>query len=471
MLNVHRFVFCCAISGLGCSSAEFTVGQGEQDDTGMRVDTAASPDTDTRIPDVSVPDTLVADSFVPDTLVADTFVRDTFVGDTFVPDTSVPDVTADVSTCGVLGSAAIDVYVDKLSSRASVGTAECPFKTIREATTLGSVSVGTRVIHVAGASSAVTYEEIAPLLVGDRVLLKGEGAVRPKISGAAATCLGGSGLVCVSIGAIVEGFTISATSGNAVQTASSSLAGAHATLRYAYVTAPYGQGIQVSGAMVLGPGLQANGSGKNGVLANGSGLISVVGTGNTFDGNAVSGLNFASALASLDFQGGSASNNGQSGIALLGYSPITAPFPISNLVAKGNQTGLVVNDSTSVVLRSSVLIANKAFGMRVFLGFTTGPSTPKNALDIGVTSAGNNVFNTGDNSLRNVAAGVCFSNTLGTGSLSANGNKWSTCPPAESAVAGCDGVVGSSYSDIWYVKNPTYGAADPISVSGCGVGP
>jgi len=463
------------VSVIGCSSSDFALADQSELDTGLVGDAMVD---DTSPADTTLEDSLVVDTLVDDTRPADTGVitadaaTDSVKPDTTTVDSAVSDSIAldsgDAGGCGVLGAEALEVYVDKNGTRSSVGTATCPFRSIREATLLGNAPTGTRTIHVAGApSSVVIYDEAAPLNVADRVVLLGEGGTKPRIGGAAAICGSDSALVCVQSGAVVDGFTIQPSTGNAIVT----LSGAGAlrpTLRNLLVFGSNKFGIEVFGGAILGPNLQSNFNTTAGLQGAGSGAIDVVGTGNTFDNNVQSGIVIASTLQSLNFKGGTASKNGQFGIFLAGYSPVGTPFTISNLVAKGNSIGLLVNDSTSVILRTSTLIGNKV-GLKVNFGFTG--STPKNMVDLGVGALGGNVFGAGDVAVRNALTGMCLSNTMGTGSLTADGNRFSVCPPAQLSVTSCDAAATSVYYDIWYVKNPTGGAPDPVKVTSCAVGP
>jgi len=369
------------------------------------------------------------------------------------------------SVCGSVTATTTEIYVDLTATKASAGTLACPFHTIREATLLGNATTGVRTIHVAGG----TYTESGLLDVASRVVLLGDGAV-PTITGAAGTCpsSGYSGTICVEAGGTVDNFEVKASTVNGVVTLYGT---GKATLRNLVVTGSAGNGIQVMGSAIIGPSVQADSNKSNGLLIYGSDPVEISGKGDTFDNNTVHGIYVLGTLASLDFRGGSASNNGIDGVFLAGYSPITAPFPISGLVAKGNQIGLLVNDSTSVTLRSSTLIGNKNFGLKVNFGYTS-PSSPKNTIDIGASGAGGNIFGTNDSTTRNGLASMCLVQTLGTGSITASGDKWAACSPTlQLSVTGCDTSSGTTYSDVWYVKYSSGGGTDPVNVTSCSVGP
>src|SRR5204863_393698 len=113
---------------------------------------------------------------------------------------------------------------------------------------------------------------------------------------------------------------------NAIQTQGGSGAGPRPTLRNLMVIGAGNYGISVGGGAMLGPNLQVTFSGKSGVYGAGFGAIDVSGSGNTFDNNVLHGIHITSTLQTLNFLGGSASNNGQNGIFLAGYSSISAPF-------------------------------------------------------------------------------------------------------------------------------------------------
>ncbi len=403
-------------------------------------------------PDAS--DATLIDASVIDTL-AETTVADTAPADT---------APADTGCGGTVSTTTTDLYVDKASTLPSVGNAACPFHTVREATELAWTGTGTRTVRV----KAATYTESGIVRVRARVALVGEGPSTTKLTGGSATsyCSGppvGSSTPCmvyVEAGASVDGFTVqftaSTTAGDGLVLGNE--AGSAPIVKNVTTTGAPRMGIFTLGAAELGPNLHADKNGGSGVSSTGASVrVHVIGTTNSFDGNAF-GFGVLGA-AYLDFEGGSASNNSVHGLALSGPTG-SQKHNVKSLIAKGNAyVGVSVSSQASLTLRDSVVLKN-GDGLRFYYGST-------NKLDIGTaTSAGNNVFNA-PTSDANLHVGVCLSSAPGAGLQAANGNKWTACPVVQTAIAACDGT--GPARDAAYA--PTTAGPSPLVTTGCTVGP
>jgi len=122
----------------------------------------------------------------------------------------------------------------------------------------------------------------------------------------------------------------------------------------------------------------------------------------------------------------------------------------------------VVGRFTSLALRNSTLLANANHG----LWFTQGVG---NGIDLGGPSAGSAVVFSGATSgNRNGKSGFCIDNSGATASIFAAGDSWGVCAPPEVKITQCSAV--TTYAEINYAPSAT-GGANPVSVSGCIVGP
>ncbi|MEO7097047.1 MAG: hypothetical protein ABI175_27555 [Polyangiales bacterium] len=359
-------------------------------------------------------------------------------------------------TCASLPSGATDVYVDKKATGPSTGTAACPFKTIGEATTLSWSGSTVRTIHVAGGSPAFDYPETASVVVRANVKLLGAGPAATTISKGGSCPGGGSCVVLVEPGGILDGFNIPSGGGSSVVTNASTGGTLVPAVRNCVVTdATVGANIVIRGGADLGPNLTVTKSyGVPGVQSSGAGIIHVIGTTNAFDKNGTSGFVIDGA-ANLMFDGGSASGNGTHGLRLAG----TGSYGVSNLQAIGNvSVGINVGSLGSIQLRKSTLIGN-----RIGLIF---PQSATNNADLGTTtSAGGNVFAASTGTHTNTIAGVCLANVLRT--ITAEGNTWQACPPSQGSVTGCDLDGGTPYRDVYVSPGPTLPPAGPVTLGGC----
>ncbi len=473
---------CSSCLVFGCSGGDFGVGASGED-TGVSTD---GGDTDIPPPDSPPLDSPPLDSRPPDDGSPDSNLGDATPGDATSGDAISIDGTPTDTGCTLVGVDAVDVYVNKNSTAPSMGTASCPFKTIREASTMGPPST-TRTIHVAGGTPTVEYAENGLVDLGSNVTLLGDGASRVKIyCNSSCTTGGGSswiGSVNLQGGATLDGVTV--VSGTLAAHAISSagvLVGTAPKIKNTIARDAKNHGIYSQGNLDIGPNVQATlnvGNGVMGTGGSGSGtaaLVRVSGTGNSFDGNGNCGLQIVG-FSRLDFGGGTASNNGANGIAFGSYA--TAAHVVTELTAKNNGVNgiLASGGSASLRLRNSVLLANKSFGLRFTFNYATDAYVPPiNSLDIGTSggSPGNNTFGVGSpTSDRNVKGSMCLDQSPGTGTVAAHTDKFATCAPLQVSATGCDSLptTGTGYVDIYYVIKPVKGGPDPVSVSSCSVGP
>jgi len=371
--------------------------------------------------------------------------------------------------CGALSATATDVYVDKASTKPSVGTVECPLKTIKEATDLAAVSG--RKIHVkGGGSSLATYNETGSLHVKGGVTLVGDGSASTKIV-AVGGCAEGTCAVEVAAGATLDGFAISST-GHGIVTVDG---GTDATVKNVLVTGGE-DGILVLGPAVLGGNVQANKNVKSGLHGKGGKTIKVSGTGNEFNENDLNGI-VIEGNARLELNGGMANSNKSHGVHLKSttVASTSGRHTITGLTANSNgrssagtviaaANGIVLEITGSLTLRSTKLLTNSHHGLVVMIG--------GNTIDIG---SGGNTFGVATVATRNAHAGVCLENTGAAGSIPASGNSWSTCPlvgaPTQTEItANCNAY--ATQVDIAY-KKASGGGSNPLdfgTIGSCSVG-
>jgi hypothetical protein len=390
-------------------------------------------------------------------------------------ETSTSETGGDTATdagCSTLSATAVDVYVDKSSTKPSVGTTECPFHTIKEATDLAAVSG--RTIHVKGGSAATpaNYAETGAVVVKTGVILEGDGLTTTKITNAAA-CTGGSNCaVEVQNGATLDGFTITGT-GNGVVTGAGDGA---AIVRNVAITGAQ-DGILALGMLNITGAVQANNNALAGLHANattGARTVKITGTGNEFNENMGQGI-LVEGQTKLDATGGTASSNKGGGIYLSSTVTVANQHLITGFTIKSNGSGAApagdgirVGANSSLKLRTTVLQQNGHNG----LSFTYSTS---NALDIG--AAGGNSFSSATAANKNGAAGVCLQNSGASGSVNADGNKWAACatlgaPVTQTAITvECSAHTGQV--EVAYKKSAS-GGNDPLAITlltGCSVAP
>jgi hypothetical protein len=375
-------------------------------------------------------------------------------------------ILADTSGCTTLPANATSLYVDNHSTRPSVGTIDCPYRTILEATVPAWSGPPVRTIFVRGGPAGGTpydYAESAAIVVRANVILRGEGPQTTRITRGATCPSGGTCNVEVQAGGTLDGFTVMAGGGSAIITNGTSAA--IATVRNTIATGASGDGnygVLVYNATDLGPNIQVINNGRGGVMTYGSTRLRVAyGTGviNRFDGNGAFGISVEGS-APLLFEGGSASANATSGIRI---TPVVGTLnAVSNLTANENRgVGLTANTFASVVLRNSTFQRNP-----VGIQFPFGTA---NTLDLGRDGPGNNNFGGATSTNQNTYAAMCFTQPRTT--IPANGNRWTLCPVTPASLTACDLVGSLRYQDVFYVPSPSPVSASVIDASGCSVGP
>jgi len=425
-----------------CSGSDFQVA-GSENDTGSITDSAVDDSGDA-----------IVDSIIDSATTSDSGPVDTF----------------DAGAC-TFDPGALDYWVDSTATGPSVGTASCPFKTVLEATKLGSPPSGVRTIHVKGGTPQVHYAESDAIAVRASVTLLCEGPTKVRIL-AGGTCGTQSCSVLVDAGGRVDSCSIGPRStltlgSNLVVTSNGVPAPALRNTLIAGATGT-GHGIFANGPVELGPGLNSSFNGGSGLAAAGGGTIHVIvdTTGpltNAFDNNTLSGIHIPSGTtASLNFEGGSASGNKSQGIRLANAQTHT----IAGLNGRTNGfAGILVTSITSLTLRRSTLVQNTSVGLWFEYGGT-------NTLDIGTTTtSGANTF--GGATIKNTRVGVYLCRSGLTGSQLGEGDSWGVCPPSQTKVDNCD-MLPSSYADVAYViRSGLSGPGDfPLLVpASCKVGP
>lgn len=366
------------------------------------------------------------------------------------------DANSDAGCTFVSGAA--DYWVDARASGPSVGTATCPFKTIREATSLAPPASG-RVIHVAGGAPMPSYDEAGPVVVAANVVLRAEGGAAQIqcVSG----CVYSDGSVLVEGGGTLDGFTVTTpASGGATYGVKVGPATAipPAVVRRVTATKCARYGVLTDGSIELGPDVKLVGNVASGLYSGGGGtqFVRVVGTGNAFDQNGGNGLTINA--SKLVVASASASKNGGHGVLLEGYPTETST--IDGLVATDNGgDGLrAIGQFTSLRLGTSRLLRNAGFGVRFGYG-VLGAST-RNALEVSQSTLG------AAGADRNARGSLCLEQSAPT--LTVPSSVFAACPPTQLAVVGCDAAAPASYRDVWYVPRA---AGDPVDATACSVGP
>jgi len=448
---------------VGCSGGSFDVSDEPGKDTGAMEDTGSQVDA-TGI------DTVLGDSG-SDTTIDSGTATDGSGGDGIASDV----VGLDGSACPLLEIDATDVYVDKFSATPTPGngTKACPFRTIAEATALGATSgTSIRTIHVSGVGPAtpVVYNEIAAIRVSGRVILRGGGPLSTKITGAGGIFLGYTVTVVVDQNATLDGFSIVNSSGSAIlaNSGASVPGGTFPTIKNTTASGNKENGIVVAQSAEVGPNFHADSNTKSGMLIIGSNPVHVSSTSgsNSFDSNTETGIYWSAGTGTLQFDGGSASSNGGTGIRLMNTA--TGVHRIGFLIAKSNGAAGLSVAGGNLWLRMSTLLKNKSFGLVFNYGSLGG-----NNLDIGTTlsgAGGGNTFGAVSSSERNINAGICLAFAGNGGSQAAESDKWSACSPVQTAVSGCD-ASGPPYADVWYFQRVGASGANPVNATGCGLGP
>lgn len=408
----------------GCSGSDFTVANA---DAAAPVDSTTALDTETTVNDGDPPDTY----------------------------TPPPD-----SGCAELGHDSPDVFVDLTAPAGGKGTSGCPFQKLSDAAATPLGASARRVVHVAKG----LYNEPSFLRVRPGETYRGEGGVAKLIGGAGSKCPGTDDTCVVLIdgGGRLENFWIEgAAHGVAmIGTSAAQPAMSGTTVRAASIA-----GIFVGGAgATLGPGVHADANDGSGVVMRGSGKLAIAGSGNTFDNNkgmfGTGGILMAS--GTLGIEGGTSANGNNNGVLFQAAGATPSEHTISQLTAQSNRNaGLAINPGWGkITVRRSTFTKNLSYGVQAAL--------VDGGLDLGDPAmVGQNVF--GGLTGKNAKVGIFLCSSGDTGSVKAEGNKWSTCPPLQVKATGCD-APPVTYVDVAYV--PRAGAPDPIAASAtCAVGP
>ncbi len=389
-------------------------------------------------------------------------------------DTSAPSDTGgvvDAGPCAPLSGNPTTIFVDGRTKRASIGSAECPTRTIREALAIvGTLPTGDHTIRIAGGapSAPVVYDEAGLVLVKTRTKLEGDGAARVVITGGG-PCGGASTASCVVAlegNAAIEGVTIDAKGpkvGLAVTPAAFTASG----LKDVTVTGSKGDtnpAVYVNGAGNVdlvdvrvtdnqGPGVHAASVFRLKVSS------TLGGPRSTFDRNLV-GIHVDGGI--LELGGADARDNVTHGIAITSASAGT--HALDDLNATGNgANGVLVEGGANLKLRRSKLVSN-----RVGLLFRFGLL---NDLDLGTASdPGKNHF--GGVSANNKYAGICLPVARAT-HASAHDNLWAACGPTSLPLSEGDTCNGlSGFQDVRYRPTGVGGAPKPpLDFGDCTAGP
>jgi hypothetical protein len=351
------------------------------------------------------------------------------------------------------------VYVDqRYTGSMPTGVQACPFTTITQGLAAAASLTGTRTVHVAGATPALVYMEASSLDVGASIILSGDGPAKTTIQ-AAGTCGSTTCAVAVGGGGVLQGFTVTCSGGSGIVTSDGMPPPA---VREVIASGSMNDGLLATSNVDLGPDFSANRNGTGGVESpqGAGGVIHVIGTTNTFDNNKGNGID-VSGTATLNFEGGTANGNFQ-GIRLAGATAGIAGHTITSLTASNNSGpgGVVAYNGQTIKMRSSTLTGNTGVGLYyAYVGSST--------LDIGTNAAGGNTFAGSTTANNNGVAGLRLCGVTAASMVSAAGDSWSSCPPAQT-FADCS-ATPKVYSDIDY--GPALSAGMPVAVSGCTVGP
>jgi len=389
---------------------------------------------------------------------------DSSLGDTGSSEAGTSDTggaETGAGACVPLGAGVTDVYVDQRSTASTpTGVQACPFPTITQGLTAAASLTGTRTVHVAGSTPALVYMEASSLAVGANIILSGDGPAKATIQ-ASGTCGSATCAVTVGGGGVLEGFTVTSSGGDGIVTSDGM---PPAAVHEVVASGSMSNGLLATANVDLGPAFSANGNGAAGVESpqGAGGTVHVIGTTNTFDDNKGNGID-VSGTATLIFEGGTANGNGQ-GIRLAGATASIAGHTITSLTATKNTGpgGVVAYNGQTLVLRSSTLTGNTGVGLYyAYAGSGT--------LDIGTANGnGGNTFAGATTANNNGTAGLRLCAVPAATTLTAAGDSWSSCPPAQT-FADCGNAAPKGYSDIDYAPALTSGM--PVVVSGCTAGP
>jgi hypothetical protein len=448
MLRFSSIFVWVACVGCGGSSFDITEEQGAVDSASTTTEGGA---------DTDVPGTDSATVTDSGTMATDSAVA----MDTTPPpaDTSGPCVTP--------GMDATDVYVDASVATTGKGAASCPFKTIIEATTLPKSPATVRVIHV----KAGTYAETDVVSLWGTTTLRSEGGSSKLSGGSKAACAPTPDKCVVRLEgpSTVDGFIIDASG----ITLGVVITGGGKVLN-STVSKAARDGVHIVNGGELGPSIHVDDNSVSGVIVRG-GLLKVAAGTNSFDRNKGAGTFGTPAggivlfnNATLDFGGGSASENQHGVIFDWGTASSTTTQNVNKLIAKNNRVGglTIPQNQKAVVIRGSVLTKNAQYGL--WFSYNSAGNT----LDIGnATAAGGNTF--GGAADKNGKVGIFLCRSGATSTQAGEGNSWGACPPTQLPAPNCD-AYPASYADVGYVPSTTVGTTaglNPVAATKCTVGP
>lgn len=380
--------------------------------------------------------------------------EDTTVDDAIVEDTKPPPMSD--APCSPLGSP-LTIFVDARATRASVGSAECPARTIAEGLAIAAgLAPAKRTIRIAGTTGTpLIYNETAVLNVKPSTAIVGTGSSQVVVTGGG-VCKTTTCLFVLEGATSIEGLTINA--GGAVGLALGPAATTVSIARNLVVTggtnaasvAIYVNGL---GAVEIGPEVRAKDNAGVGLAIEAAVSAKVINS--TFNDN-LGGIVVSG--GPLTIEGASTLRNKNHGVSLLS----NAKHTISNLDARDNVgNGVNVDTTASLTLRTSTLVKN-----RIGLVFRFGAT---NQLDLGTFEAnGGNLF--GGKSALNSKAAICLPHARNA-KAPAVGNKWFVCDPTRIPLLGgatCEGI--STYQDVYFAPFEA-GSGPPLDWSGCSEGP
>ncbi len=366
------------------------------------------------------------------------------------PVDAAPDAPAG---CGTLATDPSDVFVDHAATGDSVGTASCPFHTIRDAIVLAAPAAP-RTIHVA----AGDYTETAIVAIRPLETLAGAGEAAVMIDGGGTCAITATACtVTVAGGGALRGATITNTTGDAVVVTGGTGA---ATIDHVSAANAKRFGFAIRGAVQLDH-VTASGNGLDGLNAK---MATVTITSSDFKNNSENGLDIDQG-ATLAYTGGLLNGNQGDAIFLHNGSSFTAlAHQLAGLsIVQNLGFGIFCASNASCRIRNTTM-----FGNEVGVVFDVGTA---NALDVGTAaSPGGNLFAGPQVTDRNVRAGLCFEQSGATQTQLVEGDTWRACPPPAKKI-GPFCRSNNVYSDIAFVPAVATSGSPVIAPTACSVSP
>jgi hypothetical protein len=461
------------LAAFGCSGSSFEVASTDGTDTGSSSEDALA---DTSAPDdTSTDDALVdtgapTESGMPDSSMPDTSVPPPDTGT--VLETGVvevgPPIDTGAPTCVPVGPGSSSLYVDAAALPGGTGSFGCPVKTIRQALGVGKNMGVLRTVHVA----AGNYAESDVVSIGSEITVVSEGGSSTITGGSSSNCSGISDKCVARLegSATLDGFVVDA-SGVAVGVAAGS-GGTPAKIANSTIKNAAKTGLVTFNSVDV-TNVHVDDNGDSNVWVR-NGTFHVLPGTNSFDrskgvGGSASG-SFVPAAgilvfngATLNFEGGTANGN-QAGIQFDWGSSSSTKQSISGLTAMNNRAwGLMLpQGQKAVILRKSTLVKNSTGG--AYLGYDSSSS---NNFDLGTLAdpGGNTIGGAVD---KNTKVGIFICHA--PAAVSAEGSKFTVCPPSQVSVPGCD-TMPASYADVGYATTISVGSGGPVVDTTCTVGP